>query len=229
MIVGIHQPQYLPWLPYFLKIQKCDLFILLDSVGFQKNGLQNRNQIKTIQGPRWLTVPVHQNFGQKILDVAIDNSTAWSNKHWQTIKHSYGKSKFFKAYEQELMSIYKNHWMSLSELNTELILLMMSWMGIRTPILRSSRMNSIGSSSDLVLNLCLEVGAKNYLSGSGGKNYLDQESFRTSGVNIVYDESALPNSYPQTSAPCGFIDNLSALDIILCCGDEWRNYLPGKY
>lgn len=36
MKVAIHQPQYLPWLPYFTKIEESDLFILLDSVDFQK-------------------------------------------------------------------------------------------------------------------------------------------------------------------------------------------------
>ena len=66
MKVAVHQPQYLPWLPYFLKIENADLFIFLDTVAFQKNGIQNRNKIKTAQGGQWLTVPVRQNLGQKI-------------------------------------------------------------------------------------------------------------------------------------------------------------------
>ena len=63
MKVGIHQPHYLPWLPYFIKIAKCDIFIVLDNVDFQKNGLQNRNQIKTDKGYQWLTVPVEHKLG----------------------------------------------------------------------------------------------------------------------------------------------------------------------
>ena len=73
MNIGIHQPQYLPWLPYFLKIDQSDVFVILDTVDFQKNGLQNRNQIKTNQGAQWLTVPVRQQLGQKIIDVRVDN------------------------------------------------------------------------------------------------------------------------------------------------------------
>ena len=60
MRVSIHQPQYLPWFPYIQKIISSDLFIFLDSVDFQKNGLQNRNKILTSNGPAWLTVPVNQ-------------------------------------------------------------------------------------------------------------------------------------------------------------------------
>ena len=54
MKIGIHQPQYLPWIHYFVKIQKCDIFILLDNGNYQKNGLQNRNQIKGINGKNGL-------------------------------------------------------------------------------------------------------------------------------------------------------------------------------
>ena len=47
--ISIHQPQYLPWHNYFKKMKKADIFIILDTVDFQKNGLQNRNQIKPLQ------------------------------------------------------------------------------------------------------------------------------------------------------------------------------------
>ena len=59
MIVSVHQPQYLPWLGYFDKIDRADAFVLLDTVQYKKNEWQNRNRIKTAQGPQWLTVPVH--------------------------------------------------------------------------------------------------------------------------------------------------------------------------
>ena len=85
MIISIHQPQYLPWDNFFKKIKKSDCFIFLDNVEFQKNGLQNRNQIKTSNGPIWLTVPIKQKHGQKISDVEIDNSKDWKKKHWKTI------------------------------------------------------------------------------------------------------------------------------------------------
>ena len=74
MKISIHQPQYIPWLPYFLKISNSDCFIFLDSVDFQKNGVQNRNEIKTAQGRHWLTIPVSQNLGQKIKDTEINNN-----------------------------------------------------------------------------------------------------------------------------------------------------------
>lgn len=226
MRVAIHQPQYFPWLPYFLKIEESDVFILLDSVDFQKNGLQNRNQIKTAQGARWLTVPVRQRLGQKIRDVSIDNTTDWRRKHWQTIQLCYRKASAFTAYEKDLEALYAREWDGLNELNIAIIGMMMRWMDIQTPIMRSSQMKATGDASDLVLNLCREVGATRYLSGVGGKNYLEPEAFREAGIEIVYQQAALPEVYPQLFLQAGFINHLSALDIVLNCGKAWRSYMP---
>jgi hypothetical protein len=226
MNVAIHQPQYLPWLPYFLKIEESDVFIFLDTVDFQKNGVQNRNQIKTVQGPHWLTVPVRQHLGQQIREVKIDTSGDWRRKHWQTIRQCYGKAAAFTSYQKRLEEVYAREWTELTELNIELMVLMLDWMNIRTKILRSSEMKARGNASDLVLNLCLEVGAKNYLSGTGGREYLDPESFAKAGVEIAYRPPVLPEVYPQLFPAAGFVNHLSALDILLNCGESWRSYLP---
>ena len=226
MNVSIHQPQYLPWLPYFLKIEESDLFILLDTVDFQKNGLQNRNQIKTAQGAQWLTVPAKQQLGQKIQDVKTDNTANWRRKHWQTIQLCYRKARNFKAYEAELEDFYAREWSGLNELNIALTAMILRWMNINTPVKRSSQMQATGVASELVLNLCKEVGATHYLSGTGGKNYLEPEAFETAGIEIVYRPSVLPEAYPQLFPQAGFINHLSALDLVLNCGDEWRSYLP---
>ncbi len=226
MIVSIHQPQYIPWLPYFLKAEERDVFILLDSVDFQKNGLQNRNQIKTVQGAQWLTVPIKQKLGQKIIDVQIDNSSNWRRKHWQGIQLSYGKAGAQNPYMEELEEVFSRDWTSLCELNIYLTTLMLRWLGIEKKMQRSSEMKARGSSSDLVLNLCLESGATRYISGSGGHNYLDERAFMEAGVELVYLSSTLPEIYPQMYPKVGFVNGLSALDIILNCGQEWRKYLP---
>jgi hypothetical protein len=226
MIISIHQPQYLPWLPYFLKIEESDLFIFLDTVDFQKNGLQNRNQIKTAQGAHWLTVPVQQQLGQKIRDVKIDNRNNWRRKHWQTLQQCYQKAPAFKDYEKDIEALYMREWEDLSELNIELTTMMLRWMNIRTPIVRSSQMNATGTASELVLNICREAGATCYISGTGGANYLEPESFAEAGIEIVYRSSMLPEAYPQLFPKAGYINYLSALDILLNCGEAWRNYFP---
>ena len=228
MDISIHQPQYLPWLPYFTKIEQSDQFILLDSVHFQKNGLQNRNQIKTQQGREWLTVPVQQRLGQKINEVEIANGSQWRRKHWEKIQHSYRKARAFKAFEKEISTIFSHEWLELSKLNIYCTELMLELLQIETPILKSSQMKATGQSSDLVLNLCKEAGASRYLSGIGGQNYLKEGDFEDAGIEIIYQAPVLPEVYPQPFPQVEFFGDLSVIDILFNCGANWRDHMPRK-
>lgn len=225
MKVSIHQPQYLPWVPYLLKIAESDVFVALDSVDFQKNGLQNRNQIKTAQGATWLTVPVRQKLGQKIVDVEINPSENWRKKHWATVLQNYSKSKYFRGYGDELEAAYDIEWDRLVDLNLHLLDMMLRWMDIPVKVLRSSQMKAGGKASELVLNLCREVGATHYLSGIGGMNYLDEQAFHAAGVELVYRPPILPEVYEQQFPAVGFLGDVSAIDMIFNCGRDWRNFL----
>lgn len=228
MKVSIHQPQYIPWLPYFLKIAESDRFIFLDTVDFQKNGLQNRNQIKTGQGAHWLTVPVQQRLGQKIGETAIQNTIDWRRKHFLTLQQSYGKAAAFAEYASALEALYAREWNNLAELDIAVTLQMMAWLGIDTPTVRSSAMAATGTASDLVLALCREAGATEYISGAGGKDYLKLEDFERAGIAVTFRGMPAMDPYPQPFPKAGFVANLSALDIILNCGDGWRSYGPGQ-
>ena len=223
MKISIHQPQYIPWLPYFLKIANSDSFIFLDSVDFQKNGVQNRNEIKTGQGRNWLTIPVSQNLGQKIKDTEINNNLNWKKKHWLSLKNCYGKSEFFKDYEPYLESFYAKDWQNLCDLNIELTKMMMKWLDIDVPTYKSSDMKSVGSGSNLILDLCKNNGATKYISGIGGKNYLNTQSFESAGIEIVFLENKLPISYSQLFPKIDFFNDLSAIDVIFNCGSAWRD------
>jgi hypothetical protein len=228
MDISLHQPQYLPWISYFTKIEQSDLFIFLDSVDFQKNGLQNRNQIKTKQGREWLTVPVQQRLGQKINEVEIVRGSQWRRKHWEKIQHGYRKTNSFKTFEKEISLIFSHEWLELSKLNIYCIELMLELLEIDTPILKSSQMKASGQSSDLVLNLCKEVGASRYISGIGGKDYLKEGDFEDAGIEIIYQAPILPEVYPQPFPEVEFLSDLSVIDILFNCGATWRDHIPRK-
>jgi hypothetical protein len=88
MRVGIHQLHYLPWLRYFEKIARSDVFIVLDNIQYNKNGWQNRNRIKAGDGALLLTVPVLECFGQSLDAVRINNAAPWRRKHLRSIAQS---------------------------------------------------------------------------------------------------------------------------------------------
>jgi hypothetical protein len=92
LIVAVHQPQYLPWLGYFDKIRRADIFSYLDCVQYKKNDWQNRNRIKTSQGWQWLTVPVRFQFPEKICEVKINQTVKWHKKHLQALVTNYRRA-----------------------------------------------------------------------------------------------------------------------------------------
>jgi hypothetical protein len=75
-----------------------------------------------------------------------------------------------------------------------------------------------GKKSDLVLDLCKLFGANQYLSGVLGKDYLDEDSFSISGIQIDYQAFRYP-TYPQLWGD--FEPNLSIIDY-------WMNYGTGS-
>src|ERR1043165_8343024 len=106
MLASIHQPHYLPWLRYFEKIARSDVFIVLDDVQYEKNGFQNRNRIKTAQGWTYLTVPVKKPTLRPICQIEVDNQTHWWEKHLRALEMCYRRAPYFERYWPELSAVY---------------------------------------------------------------------------------------------------------------------------
>ena len=220
MIVSIHQPQYMPWLPYFSKIASCDTFVFLDDVQFQKNGIQNRNQLKNSQGKFWLTVPVSVKLGENINRInSIDSG--WRKKHVKSIENNYSRSKNFNFFSDYIKDIILNHDPSLINLNVSLIkIICEEYFGLNTKFVMQSELNVDGNGSDLILNTCKALDAEKYISGPGGKNYINEDKFLDNNISIEYMDNQLPGYYPQQHEKVGYIDDLSALDFILNVSDS---------
>lgn len=219
--VSIHQSQYLPWMPYFKKIHLSDVFVILDDVQFQKNGVQNRNMIRNKEGEFWITLPVNNRLEEKINEKRIANPQIL-RKHWKMIEQSYSKTANWKYYKEELFYIYSSEHRKLIDINEALLHFFLEKFQIKTQIKYSSEMDINGSKGDLVLKICKEVNADIYLSGLGSKNYLIGKDFSENNINIQYLDSVSPN-YQQINNT--FIPNLSALDFLMNAQNyEIENY-----
>jgi hypothetical protein len=137
VLVSIHQPHYLPWLRYFEKISRSDVFIVLDDVQYEKNGFQNRGKIKTPQGWIYLTVPILKPTQRPISTIQVDNSVNWREKHRRALEMNYGKAPFFGQYWPELLAIYEREWTHLQALNRAMLELFLGQLEIRTRIVYS--------------------------------------------------------------------------------------------
>lgn len=218
MKVAIHQPQYFPWSPYVHKAMSADIFVYLDTVQFSKNGVQNRNQIKTPQGAHWLTIPVKHHLGQLLLETRIADPRI-GEKHWKTIKANYTKAPGFVRWADELHSLLLTETEHLVDIAIRSTEWMLEKLSVTAQRVRASDIPNIsGAGSKLVASICEALKADCYLTGTGALAYLQPSDFAASGCEInVQDWQRL--DYDQQYAELGFLPDLSALDLLMNCPD----------
>jgi len=219
MIISIHQPQYLPWLGLIERIARSDIFVLLDNVPYSKNYFYNRNRIKTANGWIWLTIPVlfSGKYGQLIKDIRIDNKVKWREDHWKSIYFAYKKAPSFESYQKLFEEYYSRDWESLAEAGIESMRILLEQYGIKTRLVRASELSAQGQKEELLINICRELGADEYLSGPDGRNYLNLEEWESAGINVEFQEFRHP-LYSQLQGE--FIPQMSALDLLFNCGEK---------
>jgi hypothetical protein len=225
MLVGIHQPHYLPWLRYFEKIARSDVFIVLDDVQYEKNGFQNRNKIKTAQGWTYLTVPIAKPTQRPINEVEIDNRTNWREKHARSIEMSYRKAPFYERYWPEYSAIYEQEWTHLALLNRAMLELYLKHLEIGTRLLFSSELETKGQATDRLAELCHLAGGDTYLSGAYAvEAYLDPAILKAAGIRLAFQAWKAPE-YSQLYRQAGFIPDLAILDLLFNEGPRSRELL----
>jgi hypothetical protein len=217
MILSVHQPQYLPWIGYFDKIKRSDMFVFLDDVQYKKREFQNRNRIRTKTGFIWLTVPVKtkDKYTQKINEVEIDNSTDWAQEHWKSIELSYSKSIFFIEYKKIFEKVYSVKWEKLVDINIQLVKIFLDLFNIKTPVQYESELNIGTTSTQRIVDLCKHYNADTYFSGSGGKEYMDETLFEKNNIKLVYQDFHHP-AYKQVFP--GFEPYMCMIDMLFNAG-----------
>jgi hypothetical protein len=219
--VAIIQSNYIPWKGYFDILSRVDEFILYDSAQYTRRDWRNRNQIKTPQGPQWLTIPV-QSKGQyvaPIREIAVDGHD-WAEKHWRTLELHYKKAPGFARLHAPLRALYEEaaRLPTLSEVNRLFLTQLGAWLGVATPLRWSWEYEAEGDKSDKLLSMCLAARATTYLSGPSARGYLDVARFEEAGVAVEWmDYSGYPE-YPQLYPP--FTHAVSVVDLLLSAASD---------
>ncbi|RDI40107.1 WbqC family protein [Falsibacillus pallidus] len=223
---AIIQSNYIPWKGYFDIIHDVDVFVFLDDVQFTKNDWRNRNQIKTPNGVKWLSIPVGQHIHRNINEVELTDSR-WQKKHWDALKNSYGKAPFFRLYEDFFEHIYlESTWSSLSEINQFLIAhISTNFLQCKTEFIDSRQVAAEGKKQDKLIGILKKLGAGSYLSGPAAMSYLNEEGFAQEGIKLVYKNYEGYPAYPQSYPP--FAHGVSIVDLLFHTGPDASYYIWG--
>lgn len=223
MKVAIHQPNYMPWLGYFLKIYLADTFVFHDDVLFSKSSYTKRTKVrKELKSgeTQWLGLSI-KNSNEKIVNIDVCDQETTIEAHLRKIYYIYHKAKYYDEYIESIKSILETS-KSISKLgllNASLVIGMCKILDIDTPVTYSSKIEVEGKGNEYNLNLCQHLGATEYVSGMGANNYQDSSSFEKRNIYITkvdmfnYLEE---NPYSQTQGE--FLNGLSILDALFNVG-----------
>tara|TARA_R100000008_G_C3554715_1_gene152526 strand:+ start:397 stop:1035 length:639 start_codon:yes stop_codon:yes gene_type:complete len=180
--VAIHQPEHFPYMGFFQKMEYADVFIILDDVQYSKGNWQNRNRfLNKNKTDEFFTIQVEKHAYKKLInevEVVDDN---WRDKVIKKLEYNFGID-FTDLYSEK----------KLIDINMKSIDWVRDRLGIKTPMLLSSTLNINTKSTQRLVDIVRRFGAE-YISGEGGKLYLDESLF--TDIKLSYHEAYISNPY----------------------------------
>lgn len=236
--VAIVQSNYIPWKGYFDLIAAVDEFILFDEVQYTRRDWRNRNRIKNVNGPLWLTIPVTAkgNYLSPIRDIRVSDPE-WNVRHWRTLRTTYARARCFRDVASRIEELYLGcREERLSGINRRFLEVICRWLDVGTTlhwsweyptaepgVNGSETIECDEARSRRLAEICAQAGAAVYLSGPAAKAYLRPEPFAEHGIEVKYfDYSGYPE-YEQLYPP--FDHQVSVVDLLFSTGSEARRYL----
>jgi len=218
-IITGHQPVYLPWLGLFHKISLADIFIYMDDVQYLTQDWNNRNKIKTPQGWMWVIVPISIKKSSSVLlkDIVIDNSRKgtkndWQVEHWKAINANYKRAPYFNEYADFFHDMYiDKRWDKLVDINEYQLRYFLKILGINIDFYKASELSFTQKKSDLILEHCTRFNSDTCVTGSEGRNYIKEDTFKDRGIKIYYQNY----NHPKYNQLWGeFISHMSIIDLL---------------
>lgn len=195
-----------------------DTFVLFDHVQIPRGkSVVTRNKVRLDNRWLWLTVPIVKHGFQRICDVRINYEQRWIPKHTGTLRQAYHNAPHYEGYSREVAGILERRYSLLVDLNIALIEFVAKAMGVHCNFMRSSELDVEGGQTEDIIKVCHQIGATDYISGTGCLEFLEPEQFQKASINLHFQTFEHP-VYKQVSQ--GFIPNMCVLDLLFNHGER---------
>lgn len=223
MICSIHQPNFFPWIGYFDKIARSDVFVFLNQVDYEKSGHSMQcytNRVAVLDknnAKKNILCPVVREHGpQKIDTVRIKPDIDWKIDVITTIKNNYEDAPFKDETYGLLDSIWNYKTDYLSEFNINAVTVISDALRLDTKIVRQDELDTHYHSTELLAEITNKVGCSHYLYGGGGSKYQEERYFDEHHV-VAVPQGFIPWEYKQRDNN-SFVGGLSILDALFWIG-----------
>ena len=228
MKLGVMQPYFFPYFPYFQLINAVDKYIVYDDVSYIKGGWINRNNILVNDKKTLITLPLEGSSSfRNINEIEITKNEKMKNKIIKSIKLAYAKAPNFSEvmpFIEDLILTNTN----ISTLNYKIILEINEYLEIKTEIILSSKMdkNTDEHSEAKIIYLNKLVGADSYINAMGGIELYHKEIFEKEGIKLNFLK---PKEFVYKQFGNEFVPNLSIIDVLMFNPKEKIQDLLGEF
>lgn len=223
-VVVISQSMYFPWVGLLEQVRLADCFVHYDDVHFGR-GFYNRVQVKTADGPRWMTVPVVGNGRSQTIDeTPVDHTTNWQRRHLEMLRHAYARAPHRDEMLALVTRVFDAQARTLADISRASLLALADYFGLRDgrAFADSRALGITGASSQRLRDIVVALNGTTYVTGHGARRYLDHDLFEAAGIEVAYMAYEL-RKYPQQHG--AFTPFVSALDVVANCGPEGRTLI----
>lgn len=217
-VCAIHQPNFFPWMGYFDKIARADVFVFLDHVDYPKSGSSMSswcNRVKINEGGKaaWISCPVVRAHGRQLIDaVHINNHRPWRDDLRKRLDANYRHAPDFTQAYDVVSGLLDYATDSLADFNVNVIQHLSRLLGHQVEWIRQSALPHMSeTSTERLVAICKHLGASAYLCGGGSGDYQEDQRFADAGIELVY-QNFQPVTYGTADT---FIPGLSIIDWLM--------------
>ncbi|MEJ8835239.1 WbqC family protein [Ramlibacter sp. AN1133] len=216
---AIHQPNFFPWLGYFNKIARADVFIVMDDVQYQKTGSSwsNRVQLPVAGQGKWVTAPIRRPaHGVQTLAQIEWDAQPWREKLARTLHLHYARAPHYAEAMSLLEPLVRNPEPRLLPYNLHAVRTIAAALGLGGRFVLASAFAAQATGTQRLVELVRAAGCRRYLAGGGAGGYQEDALFAAAGLELEYQAYTHP-AYPQHGAT-GFVPGMSIIDVLMNCG-----------
>lgn len=230
-VCAVHQPNFFPWLGYFDKIARADVFVFLDDAQHPATGSNWSNRVQLLVGgePRWATAPIARPaHGTQTVAQVRWAPGPWREKLLKTLELNYRRAPHYGETMELLGPLVRAPEPSLALYNMHAVRVLAHALGCATEFRIASEFGLESSGTERLVELTRAAGCSTYLAGGGSAGYQQDELFAMAGLQLEYQLFHHPE-YPQRGSGT-FRPGLSLIDALMHCGLEWtrRLILPDR-
>jgi hypothetical protein len=179
MKISIHQPNFMPWYPFFKKIEEAEVFVILSQCQYEKGGFQNRFNMND----RWYTMSVNRGMHNISTKQYINEVKDWDNIKRKLPEYQKVLDEFDDCIQKSLMHT-----------NIDIIKKICSFLNIKTKIVYDKETDQKGT--DRLLEICKLHNAETYIAGPSGRKYLDERKFLDNNIKVIYQNQKEKDKVP---------------------------------